>query len=447
MLKSIIFLLGSNAASYLILLFISIIIFRTVDKSFYGLYVVLLSLFAVVELLMAGFNDTIVRFLKDKIPLSDKQNIIFFVLIYKYLLILLFILFTIIARKYGFFEYLISNYNEIKDDVDSFLLIVILNGIFSVIIGVNNCILNSQLEYKYTANIALIRNISFLVIVIILSLNTSEYLYYLYSGLLVSASILLMLSFKIFNEFNEFSIASIIKSNFHFNTGKKYIFSYAAPLTISSLLTYVKNYLPTLILGKEFSLDDVAVFSILKTFFKALHSVSASFIDPMMAKFLELKNNSEDFAKKMQYILYSTFILRFISFAVFSAGMSYFFIIYNIEDTFINGILFNILGVEYVLAGVMLSYGMVLKLDNNTKKILLIQLIRFVVELLLIYFILIDYGILAAGLILLVARYAETIAGYFIIRTKAIFRLSGLLILVFAFPVGISLYQIQLIFS
>ena len=84
-------MLGVNGLSYLILFLISIVIFRTVDKSYYGLYVIMLSLFAIVELLMAGFNDSIVRFLKDKIPLVDKQSIVLFVLYYKYFLIFSFI--------------------------------------------------------------------------------------------------------------------------------------------------------------------------------------------------------------------------------------------------------------------------------------------------------------------------------------------------------------------
>ena len=156
------YLLGINGISYLILLLISIVIFRTVDKSYYGLYVIMLSLFAFFELLMAGFNDVIVRFLKDKIPLTDKQNIVLFVLCYKYLLIFLFILCIYIARKYGFFKFLIGNYNEVKDD--SFLIVVILNGIFSTFIGVTSSILNSQQKYKLTANIQLVRNLIYLIV-------------------------------------------------------------------------------------------------------------------------------------------------------------------------------------------------------------------------------------------------------------------------------------------
>ena len=442
MIKSITFLLGNNAASYLILFLISIIIFRSVDKSFYGLYVVMLSLFAVIELLMTGFNDVIVRFLKDKIPLSDKQSIVFFVLFYKYFLILLFILLSYITRQYGFFEFLIGNYNEVSALLNSFLMVVIINGIFSTLISVNNCILNSQLEYKYTANVGLIRNLLYLLVVTTLSFYTNEYLYYLYSSILLSFGLLLCLSIKIFNDFNEFSILNIIKSKFSIDIGKKYIFPYAAPLSISSLLTYVKNYLPTIILGKEFSLIDVAVFSIIKTFYKSLHSLSSSFVDPMMSKFLEYKISSDGFAKKMMTIFYGTFFLRLVLLILLTLISQYFFILYKLESNEINRLIFNILGIEFVLAGVMISYGLVLKLDKNTNKLFFIGLIRFSIELLLIYLILIDYGILAAALILLLARYVETVTGYFIIRSRNIFNYTGLVIAIFIIPIGLFLYKI-----
>jgi O-antigen/teichoic acid export membrane protein len=444
-LRSITYLLGVNGISYLILFLISIVIFRTVDKSYYGLYVIMLSLFAVVELLIAGFNDSIVRFLKDKIPLVDKQNIVLFVLYYKYFLIFSFISILFVAMQYGFFEFLIGNYGEVEDVVDSFLLVVILNGILSAFIGVNNCILNAQLQYKLTANLSLVRNMVYLLIVVTLSFYTQDYLDYLYSSIAVSAVVLILLSIKINKDFSEFSIPSLIKLNINFDIGKKYIFPYAAPLTGSSLLTYVKNHLPILILGKEFALEDVAVFSILKTFFKALHSVSGSFFDPMMSKFLELKNNSKDFSRKMNAIFYGTFFLRLFSFVLLSLLVQFFFLIYRIEDNEINQFIFYVLGLEYVIAGMILSYGIVLRLDKTTKKVLIASIVRFIVELALIYLILLEYGIMAAALILLIARYVETVLTYLLISRQRIFNKSGFILFIFVLPILYYLYKLSII--
>jgi len=445
--RAILHLFSVNGIGHLILLFISIIIFRTVDKSFYGLYVIMVSLFAVVELLMAGFNDSIVRFLKDKIPLNDKQNIVLFVLYYKYLLIFLFILCIYIARQYGFFEFLIGNYDEVSDVIDSFLLVVILNGIFSTFIGVNNCILNSQQKYKLTANIGLVRNVVYLLVVVSLSFYTKNYLHYLYSSIALSAIVLIYISIRIFQDFKEFSIPNIIKSKFSIDIGRKYIFPYAIPLTASSLLTYVKNYLPIIVLGKEFSLENVAVFSILKTFFKAIHSVSSSFIDPMMSKFLELKNNAKDFQVKMTSIFWGTFLFRLALFAILALLVRYIFLIYKIENSEVNQFIFYVLGIEFIISGMILIYGIILRLDKTTNKVFQASLVRFGVELSLIYLILLDYGIIAAALILLIARYIETVVTYLFIRNQRIFHLSGVLLVCFLLIVVYLLFQLLAISS
>ena len=319
-------------------------------------------------------------------------------------------------------------------------MVAILNGLLSVFIGVNNCILNAQHQYKLTANLSLVRNTVYLLIVTTLSFYTQDYLDYLYSSIAVSVAMLMFLSIKISKDFSEFSIPSLIRPKFNVDIGKKYIFPYAMPLTGSSLLTYAKNHLPILILGKEFALEDVAVFSILKTFFKALHSVSGSFIDPMMSKFLELKNNAKDFSRKINKFFYGTFILRLFSFIVLSLLMQYFFLIYKIEDNEINQFIFYVLGLEYVIAGMILGYGIVLRLDKTTNKVLTASIARFVVELTLIYLILLDYGIMAAALILLIARYVETVTTYLLIRKQRIFKKSGFILLSF---IPIIIYSIS----
>ena len=445
--RTIIHLLSVNGVGYIFLLLISIIIFRSVDKTYYGLYVILLSLFAVIELLMAGFNDTIVRFLRDKISVNDKQSIVFFILIYKYLLISTFIIFLYLAKYFGLFQFLIGNYNSISNEVDSYLLVVILNGILSTFISVNNCILNSQNQYKLTANIGLLRHALFFIIVVSLSFNTSNYLYYLYAGISLSALVLIYLLFVIYKDFKEFSIFNIFKSKFQFSIGKKYIFPYTTPLTGSSLLTYIKNYLPIIILGKEFSLENVAIFSILKTFFKALHSLTSSFIDPMMSKFLELKNMPRDFVKKMRSIFWSMFIFRILIFTVLAILIKYIFMIYNLDNTKVNQFVFYILGIEFVIAGMILIYGIILRLENTTYKVFQASFIRFGVELSLIYLILFDYGVIAAALILLVSRYIETAITFFFVRGQKIFNYSSAILLFFSVLVVYSSLQLKVVYS
>ena len=187
----------------------------------------------------------------------------------------------------------------------------------------------------------------------------------------------------------------------------------------------------TIILGKEFSLENVAVFSILKTFFKALNSVSGSFVDPMMSTFLELKNNAKDFSVKMSTIFWGTFLLRLSLFAILASLVQYIFLIYKIENSQVHQLIFYVLGLEYVIAGTILIYGIILRLGKTTSKVFIASLVRFGVELSLIYLILLDYGIIAAALILLVARYIETVITYLYVIKEGIFRSHFMLIICF----------------
>jgi len=125
--------------------------------------------------------------------------------------------------------------------------------------------------------------------------------------------------------------------------------------------------------------------------------------------------------------------------------MQYFFLIYKIEDNEINRFIFYILGIEHVVAGMTLSYGIVLRLDKTTSKVLIASIVRFIVELTLIYLILLDYGIMAAALILLVARYVETVVTYFFIRRQRIFNQSGFVLFIIVLPVPYFLYKLPTI--
>ena len=161
------------------------------------------------------------------------------------------------------------------------------------------------------------------------------------------------------------------------------------------------------------------------------HNIPIDYVDIK----IELKNNTKTFTKKINAIFYGTFALRFFSLLAFIVLMKYFFIIYKIENNEINQFIFYVLGIEYVIAGMILSYGVILKLEKSTIKILIASFVRFVIEVLLIYFLLIEYGIMAAAVILLVARYTETVTTYLLIIRQGILNWTGFLLVIWALPV------------
>ena len=92
-----------------------------------------------------------------------------------------------------------------------------------------------------------------------------------------------------------------------------------------------------------------------------------------------------------------------------------------------------------------LSFGIILRLNKTTNKVLVTSIVRFVVELTLIFLILLDYGILAAALILLVARYAETVTTYLLIIRQGILKRTGFLLVIWVLPV--LYFMSKLLFS
>jgi len=79
-----------------------------------------------------------------------------------------------------------------------------------------------------------------------------------------------------------------------------------------------------------------------------------------------------------------------------------------------------IIGAEFILAGNMSIYGWLIMHKDSTLQLLYISILRFLVELGLIYLILVKFGILGAALVLLLSRFFELIFTYFIYDKKLI---------------------------
>lgn len=434
--RIIIYLLSRGILTYMILFVTSILIFRNVDKSDYGLYVVLMSLFAIVELFMGGYNQAIARYLKEDIPLIDKQQIILYTFYYKYILLVVFLSILFILKNYGLLKYLINNYKSVESIINYFLEITVLNSIILVMIGISSTILTSLYQYRFVTTMSIIRNLSYLFVVVGLIFITDDYLIYLYSSFLLSIILLMIYAYKIISLFPEYSILTLIKIKLDFSIYKRYLMTYASPLTAVSLLTYAKNQLPIIILGKEFELADVAIFSIIKKLFKALHSLIGSFLGSLTSKFVTIQKDKNKFIKVMNILYYGTFIIRVSIYLVMILMLKYFFIIYKLDDNITNRLVFYILGLEFVVAGIMNSFGVLLTLKTTTKYILYISIGRFIVEISLIYLLLLHYGILGAALILLLSRFFETTLSYAIIKKDKVIKFGFLnIILILPFVI------------
>ena len=131
----------------------------------------------------------------------------------------------------------------------------------------------------------------------------------------------------------------------------------------------------------------------------------------------------------MNGIYYGFFTIRLFIYITLIFLIEYFFILYKLNDTDVNRLIFYILGFEFIIAGMMVSYSVLLNLRKTTVHTLYISLGRFTVEIILIYFLLFEYGVLAAALILLLSRYFETFVAYFFINNEKVFKFTFLTII------------------
>jgi len=174
--KSISYLFASNIFNFVIVFISSIFVFRNINKDDYGLYVLILSIFAIVELFMGGYNQSITRFLKENIPAKDKTQIIIYTIYYKYFILSIFLFLIFIIYQIDFIKYLIRDYSEVSDIVDKYILVAVLGSILSVLSGISSTILTTLYHYKITNNSLIIKNSCYLICVMFLMYFTDDYL-------------------------------------------------------------------------------------------------------------------------------------------------------------------------------------------------------------------------------------------------------------------------------
>ena len=431
--KSILNLIKNNSLSYFFLFLTSIIIFRSVDREAYGLYAALISVQAFSELFMSGVNSTILRFMKEDIPLEEKYRILGSSILFKLFISGILTLVFWIFFEFNVFAEIISDIKLGHENLEYYLILIILNNFLGNFSSIAASFLNSQNLFILTAKFDLQRNIIFFGIVLVLSFITNDYLIYLYSSSVLSLIFFIVFLFLIRIELPDFwSIKSL--NSFSLDIIKKYHIRYSGPLTLSSIMTYSKNHLPIIFIGKFFNLDDVAVYSVIKSFFKSFHSVTGSFFEPMLSKFVELKRNRVTFSKNFTKLFYWTFFIRLcLAFSLVTFA-EFYFQIYEIEFSELNFYVFLFLSIEFVLASNVQCFNTILKLDSNTTKIFIVSAIRFVSELILIIVFLPLYGYLAASLILVLGRFIEFLFSHFFVGFKIV-HLSY--ILIFIYPVFI----------
>ena len=428
MLESIIKLLKYNTIGYLLIFITSIIIFRTVDKSSYGLYVLVISFFAISDLILSGVNESIVKLLKEYEGNNKAKQIL--KIAYQTKLLVIFFIFSLLITlvQYGI---LIDFFNIEKTDEVLFIYFIYIGFISNLIGGINgiiSSILNSIMQYESTAKISFIKSFFYLILVISLTQFTNEYIFYLILNLILSFVFMLFLVKKVLI-FRPQLHRSLFKEKINISFVKREIMPYFFPLQGVSLLSYIKNHIPVIFLGNYTSLEQVASFSIIKLFFKNIHTLASSFFYPMTSKFIELSSSKIVLRRTLEKIMYYSFGARFAILTLLIIFNNEFLSIYGINNDREIQLVSFIFGLEFLVSGVIHCFNVPLRLEKNTLTIFKIAFFRAVFELILIFTLIEEFGAIGAAIVFFLSRMFETIVAYFyVLRFKLFNNLIWLVI-------------------
>ncbi len=350
----------------------SIILIRALPKEDYGLYILALAFFAFFELLLSGSDASLIRF----IPTSGKQEqhrLIGTVLAIKSFI-------TIFILILLFFTYSLSidllNISEKNLETYTILYIIISVGfIFKYIITTTTTIINSFMLYDVLFKLTIISSISSLIVAILVSffeLNIWQYLListifaFIYS--LLSVYMLYIqnkISYKILiKTINISTIKDIFKNR---------ISSYSLPLFGVSMLSYIKNYLPTYLFGTMVSLETLAVYSIFKKITDFLHKGYAGFIQSLYPKLFKMMHSKNKAIDKLFWI---GFGLRVLVFLALYFSYDLILSIYTIKETEYDYLIFVILISSFLIVYYATIFNLIIMNDKTTNTIFKASLLR-----------------------------------------------------------------------
>jgi len=192
------------------------------------------------------------------------------------------------------------------------------------------------------------------------------------------------------------------------NGWDQYVKAYAMPLNASSLLSYVRGYVPLLLLGSRFSLESAAVYSILKNILTTIHKTIGGVVEGVFPRVFEMyETDRAVFVRRFYRYMGAAYLLRGSLGAAVFFGAPIIFWVYKIDSTPALMVVLAILVLEFLMTEVTSVSNVVVLLSKRTTALLWSSGIRFVVEAILIAFVTLRYGILGAAITLFVSRSVE----------------------------------------
>ena len=354
----------------------AILFFRYVNKYEYGLYIILLGIFALSNRLTLSIDNTVLRFQRKN--WQDERH--FFITSF---LIKLFIFILVSLISYNTINTLPDLINLDKND--QFKSIIFFTLVFSCLDGINSFLLNSaraKLKYYLIFKTNTITSFLYMIMTLtIILIFDADIIFFIYANCIVT--IIQILCYG--------SLISLTKSNkkklslylqYYF---KNYFKKYTLPLTGNHFMGYLsKDHGPNIILGSFFGPEKIATLSIIRYVFDFFHNNFGNFINklvPLYHNFNKKKNTTILF-KKIFFL--GNFFYLIIGFTVICLKDIYLPFLKLEINSFYSFILI-ILALEFIFkfSNLYLTYSILLSKD--TFGLLIANTIRAVVTILFFF--------------------------------------------------------------
>jgi O-antigen/teichoic acid export membrane protein len=331
--------LKSKLLSAFILFLSSIIIIRALPKDEYGLYVLISVFFSFFELFLSVNDASLTRFISTSGKRMQHQ-LVATVLSIKTLII--FLILTLFVFLYDISINILSVPSEKLLVYENLYLIMSIGFISKYIITTTITTLNAFMLYEILFRLTILNSLAILIIALFVSfysLNIWQYvqLTTIFSFIYAIVSLYTLsregrLSYRmIFNSINIKTIKSTLQRK---------IIPYSLPLFGIGLLGYIKNYLPSFILGTTASLEILASYNIFKRLTDFLHKGYDSFIQGLYPKLFKMMHSK---SKVIDTLFWIGLILRIIAFVSLYFGYELIVNIYDIEESKYDYLIFSIL--------------------------------------------------------------------------------------------------------
>jgi O-antigen/teichoic acid export membrane protein len=406
--------LKTNVCLQVLLAAGSIILIRSVPKEDYGLWRVVASTTAFIPLLLGGLDDAIYRF----VPTETQRNrdvIAFAVFATKTL-----VTFSGIAILVGLFPWLPLWLNvpaEIRWEFAWFFWIAIGSVALTPLVSNLYAVATAHKQFDLVFRVSVSKQIATFLCVLGVAASGLSLVHYASCELALSVAQVVFLwrasrfevSLKggdVWRALADPSRLALLKQGW-----RLYLAPFAVPINVASALSYVRGHVPVILLGSQFSLQSAAIYAIFKNLLTTIHKTEGGIVSSVMPRIFELfDTNREGFLRKFRRWTVVTYSARFAIGAAILAGSPLLFRLYKIESSAYLTVVLVILVLEFLMTGIINVSNMVVRMSGRTTTLMVSAGVRFVFEVMLLWFVTRTYGILGAAITLFLARTAETVA-------------------------------------